>query len=299
MQGYTILEGREAPRMAERTTLRLGGPVLAEVCLHEPTAAAALPEIATRLGGTLVSLGAGSNILAGGGLLPLITVRDGTAPEITVLDDDGTRALIRATASAKLPVLLGKTAKLDLAGLEGLTGIPGSVGGAVAMNAGSYGQCIGDALETVTVVTAEGTVRSFSRNEVEMRYRHMAIPAVAGWFMVLAATFRLPRAAHGAVAEKARAHMAQKKATQPVTAASAGCVFKNPSPENSAGKLLDEAGFKGKRLGGMAFSSIHANFMVNEGKGTSEEAVALLGMAKDAVMQKYGVALEAEVKIWV
>jgi UDP-N-acetylmuramate dehydrogenase len=92
--------------------------------------------------------------------------------------------------------------------------------------------------------------------------------------------------------------MARKKASQPVTAASAGCVFKNPAPETPAGRLLEAAGFKGKRLGGMAFSGMHANFLVNEGEGASADALELMEMAKRAVYEQTGIMLEPEVRLW-
>lgn len=298
-QGLTILSGKDAPTMARRTTLRLGGQVRGEVMLTDPLAADALPGIADRLGGRLVSLGAGSNILAGDGPLSLVLVRNGMPPDITMLEDDGETTVVRASSSAKLPVLLGRAAEADLAGLEGLTGIPGSVGGAVAMNAGSYGQCVADTLRALDVVTDRGEVRRFMRNEVEFGYRSMSIPGLGGWWMVLAAEFALSRDAAGVVSARARECMEKKRSTQPVTVASAGCVFKNPAPDNPAGKLLDAAGFKGKRLGGMAFSNMHANFMVNEGAGTSAEALDLMALAKHTVFTRYGIILEAEVTLWV
>lgn len=286
--------------MAERTTLRLGGPVFAEVALTDPEAAARLPGIASRLGGKLACIGSGSNILAGGGQLPLVLVKNATAPEITVLEEDGGKVVIRAASSTKLPVLLGRAASMDLAGLEGLSGIPGTVGGAVAMNAGSFGQCVADALVGVTLVTAEGEIRALPREGLCFAYRHMSIPgaAAAGWYMILTADFALTRSGAGTVAAAGKARMAEKKASQPVAEASAGCVFKNPAPGNPAGKLLDEAGFKGKRLGGMVFSPMHANFLVNEGQGTSEQALELMEMAKRAVFERNGIILEPEVKIW-
>lgn len=298
--GLRILEGREAPRMAERTTLRLGGPVLAEAALADPEAVARLPEIAARLGGRLACIGAGSNILAGGEPLPLVLVRSAMPPEITVLREDGGTVTLRAASSVKLPVLVSRAASMDLAGLEGLSGIPGTVGGAVAMNAGSFGQCAADTCAGVTLVTAGGEIRAVSRADIRFAYRRMEFsdPVAADWHMVLSADFVLARSGAGIAAAAGRRHMEAKRAAQPVSAASAGCVFRNPAPETPAGKLLDEAGFKGKRLGGMAFSGLHANFLVNEGQGTSEQALELMAMAKRAVFERSGITLEPEVRIW-
>lgn len=296
---FTIREGHEAPLLQNLTTLRLGGRVLAEVRLHAPEAAGELLAIAARLGGTLASLGAGSNILAADGDLPLVLVKNGLEPEISVLADDGKKAVVRAAGSVKLPVLLHRLAAMDLGGLEGLTGIPGTVGGAVAMNAGSYGQNIADTLVAMTVVTEKGVVKTIDRADIDFGYRHMAVPGHLSWFLVLSAEFSLTRKEAGVVATLGKECMEKKKATQPVTAASAGCVFKNPDDAPGAGKLLDDAGFKGKRLGGMAFSEMHANFLINEGNGNSAEAFELITMARDAVKTKFGISLQTEVKIWV
>ena len=298
-KGLILREGKEAPSLARLTTLRLGGPVLGEVCLTDIGAASALPELAARLGGDLVCLGAGSNILAGEGPMPLIVVRNTAQPEIAIVAEEDSSVTIRATASVKLPMLIGRAATAGFSGLEGLSGIPGTVGGAVAMNAGSYGQCIADTLSALEIVTFTGEIRRFARDTLSFGYRKMTLPNVQGWWMVTAAEFCLERNKPEAVQTKGRECIAQKKATQPVTAASAGCVFKNPSPENPAGKLLDAAGLKGKQLGGMAFSSMHANFLVNQGAGTSKEAFALLEMAKECVFAKFGIILEPEVKLWV
>ena len=298
-QGFTILEGENAPAMAKRTTLRLGGPVLGEVFLSDPAAAAHLPAVAGRLGGRLACLGAGSNILAGEGPLALVVVKNGMPPEITVLEEDSRSTVIRAVGSVKLPVLIGRTAKMGLAGLEGLSGIPGTVGGAVAMNAGSFGQCIADTLTALEIVTDTGETQRFGRDAVSFEYRALRLPAVSGWWMVTAAEFTLSRQSADGVRARGEECLGKKRATQPVTAASAGCVFKNPSPETPAGMLLEKAGFRGKRLGGMVFSPMHANFLVNEGKGTSSEAIELIHLARHAVLAQCGIPLETEVKLWV
>lgn len=298
-EGLGILQGHDAPLMAERTTLRLGGPVLAEASLFDPDCAGALPEIAATLGGSLACLGAGSNILAGGGPLPLVTVRNALPPEIAVLEDGPEHAVLRACGSVKLPVLLGRAAAMDLAGLEGLSGIPGTVGGAVAMNAGSFGQSVADTLTSLEVVTERGEVLRFGRDSLNFAYREMGIPGLPGWWMILSADFRLARETAGSVSARGREVMGKKRATQPVTAASAGCVFKNPSPEMPAGKLLDASGFRGKRLGGMIFSPVHANFLVNVGQGTSAEAMELMAQAKREVFSRFGITLETEVRLWV
>jgi UDP-N-acetylmuramate dehydrogenase len=202
-----------------------------------------------------------------------------------------------------LPVLLGKLAASGLSGLEGLAGIPGSVGGAIAGNAGSFGHAMGDALESVTVYTPDGGRHTAAREQLEPGYRHMGFsatgrPSPASWLMVVSAILRLKRTRPESIRAAMRGHMARKKSTQPVREKSAGCVFKNPDPALPAGKLLDEAGFRGKRLGGMLFSRLHANFLVNDGSGSADAAFDLIDMAREAVRERRGIALELEAKIW-
>lgn len=299
MTGIIVREGRDVPLLRDLTTIRLGGRALAAVALQDEESAAALPEIAERLGGKLVSLGAGSNILAKDGDLPLVLVKNALEPEIAVLTDDGEEAVLRAGGSVKLPVLLAYLAAMNFAGLEGLAGIPGTVGGAVAMNAGSYGQCIADTLASVTVVTQTRAIRAIPRADIDFGYRRMAFSGSQSWHLTLSAEFRLARMREaGIISARGKENMAKKAAVQPVSAASAGCVFKNPVGGISAGKLLDEAGFRGKRLGGMAFSAMHANFLINEGGGTSAQAFELLAMAREGVRAKFGISLQTEVTIW-
>ncbi len=295
--GLEILEGENAPRMAERTTLRLGGRVLAELRLKDHEAAPLLFAEAERLGGRMVCLGAGSNILAADEDLPLVTVRCAMTNECRITAEDDASVIVYAEAGQRLPVLLSYLANRGLSGLEGLTGIPGTVGGSLAMNAGSYGVSMADALLSVTLLTRERGIITVPRDELEIEYRSMHVPGLP-WFMLLGASLRLQRKEPGSVAALMRAIMTRKQYSQPVTAASAGCVFKNPSPDMSAGKLLEEAGMKGARLGGMAFSSLHANFLVNEGGGSAKAAHELLARAKDAVFARHGVTLETEVQLW-
>lgn len=284
------------PRLAERTTIRLGGHALAELTLECREDALRVPERLTALGGQMLVLGAGSNILAQDGELPLVLVRCGLTDGPEIVEDSGEHVLVRAGAAVPLPRLLRFCAANGLGGLEGLTGIPGSVGGAIAMNAGSFGCETCARLERATVFDGL-CLREFTRDMFCYGYRHTLFAGKSSGFMVLDGTFSLTRVARDGIAIIMRRNFLKKKSRQPVTAWSAGCVFKNPAPDVSAGKLLDAAGFRGKSLGGMAFSSLHANFLINEGRGTAAAAFALLDMAREAVARKFGITLETEVRI--
>ncbi|MBO4301285.1 MAG: UDP-N-acetylmuramate dehydrogenase [Desulfovibrio sp.] len=284
------------PDFSARTTMRVGGTAIAEVILESRDDAFLLPERLRRLGGTILVLGAGSNILARDGKLPLVLVRPclTEGPEVTA--ETNGKVYVRAGAGIPLSRLLRFCMAHGLSGLEGLAGIPGSVGGAVVMNAGSFGTETGEHLHSIEILT--GTeIRQCQFFELALGYRSMSIPNSCEDFIVLSATFCLTKGEKRAITESIRHNFFKKKSKQPVTAWSAGCVFKNPSEAMPAGKLLDLVGFKGKSMGGMAFSTLHANFLINEGKGSATAALELMEEAKDAVHRQFGIELEPEVRI--
>ncbi|MHC1789882.1 UDP-N-acetylmuramate dehydrogenase [Solidesulfovibrio sp.] len=291
------LEILPGPALASRTTLRLGGPALAEVVLETPEDAEALAGTLEKLGGAPLVLGGGSNLLARDGELPLVLVRPRLAAEPVILRQrHGQQVRVRVGAGVKLQRLVAWLATQGLAGLAGLIGVPGTVGGAVAGNAGSYGDATGDRLARVRLWTPEGGLVWVGRDDLDIGYRRFAPRGVTGLFLVLEAEFDCAVREPIAIRQDMIAHLKKKRASQPITAATAGCVFKNP-PGEAAWRMLAEAGFAGKRLGNMAFSELHANFLVNLGGGTSDAALDLIGTAQGAVRELCGHELELEVKV--
>lgn len=289
--------------LRERTTLRLGGPALAEAVVSCEAGLDELAGLLPGLGGRPLALGAGSNILAADGPHALVLVRaaNRSAPAFSARADaatGGETVLVRAGAGLGLPRLLGLCQRAGLSGLEGLTGVPGRVGGSLAMNAGSYGAELGSLLSRVRLWTPGGGLLWRDAADCAFGYRHFdpRLGSGAGFWLVWEAEFALRSDSPANIRARMEAAYARKKATQPVTAKSAGCVFKNPAGA-SAGRLLDEAGLKGRRLGGMAFSPVHANFLVNEGGGTAAEALELLELGRAAVLGRFNVDLETEVKV--
>lgn len=296
------LEIINAPLLARLTNIRLGGTAVAGVRVESEAGFEKLPELLQSLGGRPMVLGRGSNIIARGGELPLTLIGLGGVyqeADIQVLEDYDDRVLIRVPGGMRLPVLVSRTAKNGWAGLTGLVGVPGSVGGAVAGNAGSFGMDIKGCLHSLTAFSPQcGLVRK-EASEVEISYRHFAIPDITdqGWYLVTGAEFMLRKADAAALQAEMEGFHRVKVNTQPVKALSAGCVFKNHE-RGPAGKLLQEAGLKGRTLGGMVFSEIHANFLVNTGQGTSEQAFELIDTAARQVEERFGARLELEVRIW-
>jgi len=291
------LEVRPGPRLAERTTLRLGGHALAEVVLHAPEDAEGLAATLARLGGTPFVVGGGSNILARDGELPLVLVtpRITGQPE-TLRQRFGGMVRLRVGAGVKLHRFTAWMATQGLAGLANLFGIPGTVGGAIAGNAGAYGGEACAPLARLLVWTPENGVRWIGRDGFAAGYRRFALAGDPQLFLVLAAEFDSDIDEPIDIRRGMIEHVRRKRASQPITAASAGCIFKNPEG-TSAGRLLDAAGFRGKRRGGMAFSQVHANFLVNQGGGTAAEAFALIEEAREAVRRTSGHELELEVRV--
>lgn len=285
-----------SPCLAERTSIRLGGKAIAELLLESENDVFLLEERQKQLGGRLFFLGAGTNILAADGHLPVILVRYAATEGPEVVGESGETVFVRAGAAVPLPRLLRFCAARGLSGLEGLVGIPGSVGGAIAMNAGSFGCEVGPHLASVRFY--DGTqIRDAAGAQLSCGYRHMRMPGAAAGYLVLSGTFSLTRKAKDDISLFMRHNFFEKKSKQPVTAWSAGCVFKNPAPDRSAGKLLDAAGFRGKALGGMMFSPLHANFLVNTGKGSAPAAFDLMQMAEEEVRRRFAISLEPEVRI--
>ena len=285
-----------SPKLSTRTTIRLGGTAIAELVPESEDDLIMLPERLNQLGGEPLYLGAGSNIIAQEGDLPLVLVRPAFVQGPEFVGEENGIVYVRAGCAVPMPRLLRFCAQNGLSGLEGLIGIPGTVGGAVAMNAGSFGTQTCEWLETIRVYSDNKLV-DVQKKDLRYGYRSLQIFEKKSKFLVTEAIFGLTRASRGGIDKRMSFNFFEKKSRQPVTAKSAGCVFKNPAAGISAGKLLDEAGFRGKQCGGMAFSTMHANFLINEGRGRAEAALSLIAEAKEAVFRRTGHQLELEVRV--
>jgi len=282
---------------SKRTTLRMGGTALAEVVFTHADDCEQLPDILNSIGGEPLVIGRGSNLLAKDGELPFVILNPAVTTEPVCVEETDETVTVHVGAGYRLPRFLNWCAANGYAGLEGLAGVPGTVGGAVAMNAGSYGCEVVDCLDSVEVfIKNVGTV-VFKKTDVVLQYRHFSIPTVNDQPVILSSSFRLYKTDSQKIKKVIDDNLTRKKATQPVAAHSAGCVFKNPAEGVSAGKLLDQCGLKRKIHGGVAFSPLHANFLINVNNGTSKEAFELLQMAQQTVLEESGYSLELEVKV--
>src|SRR5437870_1304091 len=279
-------------RFAELTSLRVGGAVDWVLSPTTEEQAAALihhldeHDIAWR------PLGSGSNVLADDGEHHYVIVSLKELKSNPVFNANR----VSVSSGYSLPRLCVDAARHGLSGIEGLNGIPGTVGGALWMNAGAYGQEIGTVVETVRVAR-DGRVIEIPGREILWNYRHTSFREGE---LVLGATLLL----HPDNAENIRSRMEEAKeqrlATQPHGARSAGCFFKNaPASQVGTGKMIDDLGMKGKRRGGAIVSEKHANFIVTEGEeAKAADAMALAEEIRKRVKGEHGIDLEYEVELW-
>jgi UDP-N-acetylmuramate dehydrogenase len=203
------------------------------------------------------------------------------------------RAAILAEAGASLAELVALTAREALAGMEFCAGIPGSVGGGIRMNAGAYGSELKDVIESVSLLNGEGNLRSCGREALQFQYRNLALPegvCVAGGVFVLA------RGSREAVEGRIREILRTRTGKHPLDYRNAGSIFKNPKGM-PAGKIIEETGLKGARIGGAQVSEKHGNFIVNLGSATAKDIIGLIELVQEKVLEAKGLALEPEVKI--
>jgi UDP-N-acetylmuramate dehydrogenase len=279
---------REEP-LARHGYWRVGGPVERLVFVDELAELSALR--AEDPG--LHLLGNGSNLLVpDAGLRGTVVKLGGAFRESAVLREDGDTVWLRAGAGLQNAVLLARTAKLGLAGLGPLAGVPGTVGGAVAMNAGTALGEIADVLDAVEGLGPDGPV-TLPRAALPMRYREGGLSA---GFVVTAAILRLRRAGFAEEQERIAHHLARRKATQPLDLPSCGSVFRNP-PGDAAGRLIESVGLKGHTVGGAAISERHANFIVNLGGAAASDVMACIRVAWETVRARAGVTLVPEVHV--
>lgn len=277
--------------MKKHTTFRIGGPAdyYAEPDVSQISK---LIEIAKACDMPVAVIGNGSNLLVGDkGIRGLVIGIGKGMSEITA---QGNGRIITAGAGAILAAVAAKAAEASLSGLEFASGIPGSVGGAVVMNAGAYGGEIKDVLIDATVLTAEGELKTVTRDELDLSYRHSIVPEKG--YIVLSARFMLTPKPQ----DEIKAYMAELRAKrvekQPLEYPSAGSTFKRPEGY-FAGKLIMDAGLRGYSVGDAQVSGKHCGFVVNKGEATAADVLTLIKDVQETVLKQFGVKLEPEVKM--
>ncbi|MEB3166644.1 MAG: UDP-N-acetylmuramate dehydrogenase [Cyanobacteriota bacterium] len=284
---------RRAVPLHDYTTWKVGGPAdwFAEPSSREELIALAAWAAAESL--DFRCIGAGSNLLVADGGLGGLTLCNRRLQGSVLAGDEG---WVEAEAGEPIPTLARKAARAGLAGLEWSVGIPGTVGGAVVMNAGAQGGCTAEWLHSVEVLDPARPDAPFRlmAEELDFAYRHSRLQQEP--LLVLSARFRLePGHDPVAVTGRTSANLHSRTSTQPYQQPSCGSVFRNPEPAK-AGRLIEALGLKGTAIGGAQVSPVHANFIVNTGGATAADVAALILLVQERVRQEHGVELHPEVK---
>lgn len=275
--------------MSSHTTFRIGGPADYFVMPVSIAELAAIIKICKEAKVPYFILGNGSNLLIGdkgfrGVIIQLYKMFDGIRIEGTT---------VTARAGAMLIRVAKEAGKAGLTGLEFASGIPGTIGGAMVMNAGAYGGEMKDVVTSVTVLTREGEVKTLKGAEMNFRYRGSVVEDEG--YIVLEAVMKLKEGNAHEIQARMEELSVQRKTKQPIEYPSAGSTFKRPEGY-FAGKLIQDAGLRGYKVGGAQVSEKHCGFVINAGGATAADVMQLMQDVSDKVQEQFGVALEPEIK---
>lgn len=277
---------------SEYTTFRTGGNVEAMYRAGNLQGLKHMVAFLADEGIPYLVMGSGSNLLVrDGGFDGVAIILDGSLASVegsTVAEPS-----ILAGAGLRVQKLVEYCAEKGLAGVEFMAGIPGTLGGAVAMNAGSWGKEIGEVISEVTVLTAGGIVETTDRLSLSFTYRELDLPPGA---IILNAKLGLRFDKPAVIKKRVASYLKQRKERFPLDMPSAGSIFKNPEG-GYAGRLIDAAGLKEKAIGGAMISPKHANFIVNTGKSSASDIVALMDLATFKVKEVFNIQLIPEIKV--
>ncbi|MGB9618076.1 MAG: UDP-N-acetylmuramate dehydrogenase [Desulfomonilaceae bacterium] len=280
--------------MRDLTSFRIGGAadVVVDPCDVEDMAA--LRSFLSREGLPHLVMGAGTNLLCSDKGYRGVVVRTSGLRRMETMTNGSAAVRIAAGAGAGLTGLTTRAHRAGGRGMEPLWGIPGSVGGGVAGNAGAGEVETCDFLEELTLVTHDGTVVARKRDDLEFDYRRGGLPPDAA---VVEGIFRFELGDPREGRERLRYWMRVRRERQPWRARSAGCIFKNPDQGDPAGAMIDRLGFKGIAAGGAQVSAVHANFIINTGGATAEDVLTLIRRIRRRVADEYHIRLALEIKL--
>lgn len=280
--------------MMQHTSLRIGGHADLFVIPRNLPSLKNILVILNRKKIPFFIIGGGTNILIKDGGIEGVVISLTSFRKIETISEEQRNVKVYVEAGTPLQRLVNFSKESGYSGIEGLAGIPGSVGGAICGNAGAFGCEIKDVIISVSIMDTEGNIRSLGAENIDFGYRRSGISSSTG--LLLSAEILLTKDTKENVSAKIEDFLKRKWESQPLSEQSAGCVFKNP-PGSSAGKLIDEAGCKGMRIGDVEVSSIHANFFISKGKAKASDFIRLMEAVKSRVMETFHVGLEPEIRI--
>jgi UDP-N-acetylmuramate dehydrogenase len=277
--------------LSQHTTMKIGGP--ADIFI-EPSSLENIQKVMTFLKDRQIpwrAIGRGSNLLVSDKGIEGVVIKLGSGLDHLTIND----STITVGGGHSLVSLSTLISKKGLSGLEFASGIPGSVGGAVYMNAGAHGSDISKILTKAHVLFEDGSIEWILNDEMEFTYRTSVLQKKRPG-IVLEAEFQLSKGDRTAIVSQMQKNKDYRKETQPWNFPCAGSIFRNPLP-NYAGKLIEDAGLKGFQMGGAKISEMHGNFIVNAGNATANDVLDLIQYIKDTILNLYGIKMETEVEI--
>lgn len=277
--------------MSKHTTFGVGGPVPAYVTPQNRDGLQFLLKNAYEYKIPVFCAGSGSNLLVSDeGYSGIVISLKGTFKNLQISDD----LSISAESGVMLGTLVKKAINAGAAGFESLNGVPGTVGGALVMNAGAYGSEISNYFQSAMVFDLMGNPKKYEAQEIQFSYRNSTFPSDE---IIVEALFKCQPGDLDKIKLKRQAASQKRRDSQPLKFRSAGSIFKNPDANLAAGYLIDKVGLKGTRIGGAEISRKHANFIVNQDSASADDIMGLIRMAQKEVAEKYQINLELEVKL--
>ena len=275
--------------MAKHTSYGIGGPAQAYITPSDQNDLKQILIFTKDNNINTFFAGSGSNLLVADEGFEGIVITLGKS--FTKLSIDGNH--LEAEVGVMLGKIVKETIKRNLTGMESMIGVPGTLGGALIMNAGAFGGEISNCLDIIKVMLMNGETKIYQKDDIDFSYRNSTFPKNE---ILLSASFNLiEKSADEIQYDRAKASKGRKD-TQPLRFRSAGSVFKNPKTDLAAGYLIDKAGLKGSRIGDAEISTKHANFFINHGNAKAKDVVDLILLAKKTVLEKFDVNLELEIK---
>ncbi len=282
--------------MTGYTSFRIGGPAEVMFFPEDLSDLRAVLRGAKRNNIQLFILGLGTNLLVKDGGIPGVTVNLKNLNKVKIIRTQNselrTQNFIYAEAGVSLPRLLLFTARHGLEGLEFTAGIPGALGGAIIMNAGTRDGEMKDVVDNVTLMDSDGEIKTVKRDDIPFGYRRSGIEGM----IVVSANLKLRKADPEVIKEGIKDRIKERKSREPSGLPNAGSVFRNPESV-PAGKIIEELGLKGFRVGDAEVSRVHANFIVNRGKAKASDVISIINAIKEKVLKEKKVVLEPEIRI--
>jgi UDP-N-acetylmuramate dehydrogenase len=279
--------------MMKHTSLRIGGHADLFIIPRDLPSLKNILVVLKKRKIPFLAIGGGTNILVRDGGIEGVVISLKSFRKIDIVSENEINVNVYVEAGTPLQKLVNFSKEKGYSGIEGLAGIPCSIGGAIYGNAGAFGYEMKDVIISVTIMDDKGRIKTLKKKDIDFGYRRSSISSTE---LLLSAEIMLKKDKKKHVSAKIEDFLKRKWESQPFSESSAGCVFKNP-PKLSAGKLIDEAGCKGIKIGDVEISSTHANFFINRGKAKASDFIMLMEEVAQRVKERSGVVLEPE--IWI